>query len=451
MKIDKITLLRDEKVSKALCKLGIPTMIGMLVSALYNLGDAYFVGKLGTAQVGAIAVAFPINQIVIGVGMTFGTGAASYISRLLGENNYHKANQTASTAILNLLIFQIILIVLSIVCIESVLHLLGASDTIMPYAKTYSIIYISGTLFSVFYVAMNNIVTAEGAAKLTMTAMMLGAGLNIILDPIFIYVFNWGIAGAAWATVLSQVVTSILYIGYLMKKKGHLRISIKYATFDKQIIGEILKVGVPIFLFQLLFGISQGMTNTAAREFGDHAIAAVGIVIRILAIGTFVVFGFVKGFQPLAGYAYGAKNYERLKESIRTSLKWTSTFCIAFAALIMLFSNNVMSWFSEEPLVIQIGHKMLFINGLVFISFGFQVVYSTLFLALGKAREGGILSIARNGIFFIPVILILPHLWGLNGVIYAQVVADILTILLTGIFVFRLNEELNTKPLVPVN
>jgi Na+-driven multidrug efflux pump len=165
-------------------------MIGMLVSALFNLADAYFVGKLGTTQVGAIAVAFPIIQIVVGVGMTFGTGAASYISRLLGENNYHKANQTASTAILNLLIFQTVLIVASIAFIEPVLHLLGASDTIMPYAKTYNIIYISGTLFSVFYVAMNNIVIAEGAAKLTMTAMMLGAGLNIILDPIFIYVFD---------------------------------------------------------------------------------------------------------------------------------------------------------------------------------------------------------------------------------------------------------------------
>ena len=441
MKTDKIAILRDTKVSTALYKLGIPTMIGMLVSALYNLADAYFIGKLGTAQVGAIAVAFPINQIVVGVGMTFGTGAASYISRLLGENNYHKANQTASTAILNLLIFQTVLIVVSIAFIEPVLHLLGASDTIMPYAKTYSIIYISGTLFSVFYVAMNNIVIAEGAAKLTMTAMMIGAGINIILDPIFIYVFDWGIAGAAWATVLSQVVTSILYIVYIKQKKGHLRISLKYASFDKQILSEILKVGIPIFLFQLLFGISQGMTNTAAREFGDHAIAAVGIVIRVLAIGTFVVFGFVKGFQPLAGYAYGAKNFERLKESIITSLKWTTIFCIVFASLMILFPHNVMSWFSNDPLVIEIGHKMLFANGFIFVFFGFQIVYSTLFLALGKGKEGGILSIARNGIFFIPVILILPHLWGLNGVIYSQVVADILTVLLISIFVVKLNSK----------
>lgn len=443
MKADKIAVLRDAKVPTALYKLGIPTMIGMLVSALYNLADAYFVGRLGTAQVGAIAVAFPVNQIVVGIGMTFGTGAASYISRLLGENNFQKANQTASTAVLNLLIFQTVLIAASVAFIEPVLHLLGATDTIMPYAKTYSLIYISGTLFSVFYVAMNNIVTAEGAARLTMTAMMLGAGLNIILDPVFIYIFDWGIAGAAWATVLSQVVTSVLYIVYLIRKKGHLRVSLKYASFDKQILSEILKVGVPIFLFQLLFGISQGMTNTAAREFGDHAIAAVGIVIRVLAVGTFVVFGFVKGFQPLAGYAYGAKNYERLKTAVNVSLKWTTYFCVIFAALIMLFPDNVMSWFSNDSLVIQIGHKMLFANGLIFVFFGFQAVYSTLFLALGKGKEGGILSIARNGIFFIPVILILPRLWGLSGVIYTQTVADILTVLLTFIFVIKWNKELN--------
>lgn len=442
MKTDKIAILRDAKVPTALYKLGIPTMVGMLVSALYNLADAFFVGQLGTAQVGAIAVTFPVNQIVVGIGMTFGTGAASYISRLLGEKNYQKANKTASTAILNLLIFQAILIIASIIFIEPVLHLLGATATIMPYAKTYSIIYISGTLFSVFYVAMNNIVTAEGAAKLTMTAMMLGAGLNILLDPVFIYLFGWGIAGAAWATVLSQVVTSILYFGYLMKRKGQLRVSLKFASFSKQILGEILKVGIPIFLFQLLFGISQGMTNTAAREFGDHAIAAVGIVIRVLAIGTFVVFGFVKGFQPLAGYAYGAKNYERLKSAIHVSLKWTTCFSVAFAVLIMVFPDKIMNWFSNDTLVIQLGHKMLFANGIIFVFFGFQVVYSTLFLALGKGKEGGVLSIARNGIFFIPVILILPHLWGLPGVVYAQVVADIFTILLTVYFVIKLNKKL---------
>jgi len=445
METKKIALLRDAKVSEALLKLGIPTMVGMLVGALYHVVDAYFVGKLGTSQVGAIAIAFPINQIIVGIGMTFGTGAASYISRLLGEENYHRANQTASTAIFGVLIFQALVIAISIIFIEPILKILGATDSIMPYAKEFSLIYISGTLFSVFYVAMNNIVTAEGATKLTMKAMLIGAGINIVLNPIFIFVFNWGVSGSAWATVFSQLITSVMYVIYLLKKKGQLRISFQYVIFDKTILAEIFKVGVPILLFQLLFGISQGMTNSAASRFGDSAIAAVGIVIRILAIGTFVVFGFIKGFQPLAGYAYGAKNIVRLNFATKLAVKWTSSFCVVFALIMILFSQNVMQWFSSDNAVISIGKSMLTANGIVFIFFGFQSVYSTLFLALGKGKEGGILSMSRNGIFFIPAILLLPNIIGLNGVIYAQAVADVLTVILTGVFVMKLNKGLKNE------
>ncbi len=442
MKANKIALLRDVKVSKALLQLGIPTMIGMLVSALYNVADAYFVGRLGTSQVAAIAVTFPIIQIVIGIGMTFGTGAASYISRLLGEKNFTQANITASTAVFGVLLLQTLLIVVSIAFIEPILNVLGASATILPYAKTYSLIYIGGTLITVFYVAMNNIVTAEGAAKLTMIAMLIGSGLNILFDPIFIYTFNMGIAGAAWATVLAQAITAVLYIVYLLKKKGQLQISIRLFRFNKLVLTEILKIGIPVFLFQLLFGISQGMTNSAANEFGDTAIAAVGIVIRILAVGTFVIFGFVKGFQPLAGYSYGAKNFTRLKQSINLTLKWTSCFAVLFAMAIILFPNTIMQWFSTDETVISIGSKMLFVNGIVFVFFGFQAVYSSLFLALGKAKEGGILSISRSGLFFIPSILVLPHFFDLDGVIYAQAIADILTILLTALFMVKLNKKM---------
>ncbi|PID95269.1 MAG: MatE protein [Bacteroidetes bacterium] len=251
-----------------------------------------------------------------------------------------------------------------------------------------------------------------------------------------------GIAGAAWATVLAQAITAVLYIVYLLKKKGQLRISIRLFRFNKTILMEILKIGIPVFLFQLLFGVSQGITNSAANEFGDTAIAAVGIVTRILAVGTFIIFGFVKGFQPLAGYAYGANNVIRLKQSINLTLKWTSCFAALFAMVITLFPNTIMQWFSADETVISIGSKMLFVNGVIFVFFGFQAVYSSLFLALGKAREGGILSISRSGLFFIPSILILPQFFDLDGVIYAQAIADIFTILLTALFMINLNKKI---------
>lgn len=445
MKTDKVALLRDTNISEALYKLGIPTMIGMLVNALYNVVDAYFVGMLGTSQVGAIVVTFPINQVVAGVGMTFGTGAASYISRLLGEKNYHRANVTASTAVFGGLIFQAILITVSIVFIEQILLFLGATETIVTYAKEYAFIYISGTLISVFYVAMNNIVTAEGAAKQTMTAMLAGAGLNMIFDPIFIFVFNLGVSGAAWATVLSQLATATMYIIYLLKKKGRIRISIRFVTFKKDVLGEIFKVGIPILFYQLLFSVSQGMTNSAASKFGDPAVAAVGIVIRILSIGTFVVYGFAKGYQPLAGYAYGAKDFPRLKSVTKLALKWTSCFCAAFAITVAIFAQNIMKWFSLDVTVVSIGMNMLMANSVTFVLFGFQIVCSTLFLALGKVREGGILSISRNGLFFIPTILILPGIIAINGVICSQVIADFFSIILTILLLVRLIRELKKE------
>lgn len=445
MKRDKLRLLESEKVTKALFSLGIPTMIGMLVSALYNLADAFFVGKLGTDQVGAIAIVFPINQIVVGIGMTFGAGAASCISRMLGQNRIDRANETASTAVFLVTGLQVIIITISLIFLEPLLYLLGATDSILPYAKEYSLVYISGTFIMVFYVAMNNIVTAEGAAKLTMIAMMLGAGLNIVLDPVFIYLFNWGVRGAAWATLLSQSITALLYIVYSAGKRGHIHISVNSVKTDTSILKGILSVGLPIFFFQLLFGISQGMTNSAARSFGGSAVAAVGIVIRILSIGTFIIFGFIKGFQPLAGFAYGSNNFGRLKSITLAALKWTGLFSLFFACILVLFPENIMKWFSRDGSVISTGSTMLRANGVVFVLFGFQIVISTLFLSLGKGREGGILSIGRNGLFFIPVILIAPAILGINGVIYAQVIADVFTVLLTTALGVKLYKSLKRE------
>lgn len=445
MDIENLKHMEEISPTRALFKMGIPSMIGMLVSALYNLADAFFIGRLGTDQVGAIGVTFPITQVVIGIGMTFGVGAASYISRLLGQKKYQDVNQTASTAIFTLLAFQIPVILISLVFLKPLLLSLGATETILPYAREYALIYLSGTIISVFYVAMNNIVTAEGNARLTMIAMLLGTGLNILLDPIFIYQFQWGIKGAAWATVFSQAVTAGLYIFYLIKGKGPIRISPKYIRIESRIYKEIFSVGMPIFLFQLLFGISQGMTNNAARAFGSSAVVSVGIVIRILSLGTFVIYGFTKGFQPLAGYAYGARDYNRLKALTLQGLKWTSLFCLIFTTLIVFFSMPVMKWFSRDSQVIFLGMKMLEANGMVFLFFGFQIIISTLFLALGRGGKGGILSISRNGLAFIPTILLAPKLMGIKGVLYAQVIADSLTILLTLILAKKLSGQLTKE------
>lgn len=448
----RIKIMKEASIPKALLKLGIPTMIGMLVSALYNVVDAYFVSGLGTSEVGAVSIVFPISQIIIGLAMTFGSGAASYISRLLGKGEDKSANTTASTALFTSLAIGIIAIVVSLSFLNPILRGLGATDTILPHARSYAIIFIGGCIFNIFNVTMNNLVTAEGATKLTMGAMLIGGILNCILDPIFIYPLNFGVAGAAIATVISQAVTSVLYLWFVLKKNGVLRISLKYFKPDKVMYGEIFKVGIPTLVFQILSSAAIGLTNTAVSNYGDSAVAAMGVVTRILTLGSYVVFGYMKGFQPLAGYNYGAKQYDRLKSAIRTSLIWSTCFCVFTGLLLIGLAPNIISIFSQsDSSMIEIGSNALRANGLTFTLFGLQMVFSSTFLALGRGREGSVLSISRQGIFFIPAILLLPTLLGLDGVIYAQPIADVLTTLLTLIFALKITRELKGLKDAPVS
>lgn len=437
----KLQLMKNEKIPKVLLKLGLPAMIGLLVSALYNVVDAYFVGGLGTSQMAAVSVAFPIGQIIIGLGMTFGSGAASYISRLLGEGKRERADKTASTALLTSLIIGAVCIVTALLFLDKLLTALGATATILPFARAYGIIYIAGSIFNIFNVTVNHTIISEGAAKLTMTAMIVGGCLNVVLDPIFIYTLGYGVQGAAIATVISQAVTSLIYLWYLLGRKGALRFSVRNIAPDKEMYAEILKVGIPGLIFQLLVSTSTALTNTAASSYGDAAVAAMGVVTRILTVGNYVVFGFMRGFQPVAGFNYGAKRYDRLNEAVHTILKWATWFCSISAAFMLVFAPHMISAFSTDTSVIDIGSKALRINAILFVFYGFQIVYTVLFLATGNAKQGSLLSIGRQGIFFIPLIFILPHFFGMNGVIFTQPIADVLSVLLCSVFAVRVNRK----------
>ena len=282
---NKMDLLGSAPVSKAPLKMGIPTMIGMMINALYNLVDAYFVGSLGTSQMGAISVVYPLGQVVVGLGLLFGNGAASYISRLLGKNNKKLANKVASTAVYGSISVGAILIIISMIFLKPILRTLGATESIMPYAITYCSIYIISCIFSVFNVAMNNIVTSEGSAKTTMYALMSGAILNMVLDPIFIYVFNLGVAGAAIATAISQIISTLVYVNYILKKKSNFRFNIKDCCFSKEIMSQIFKIGIPTLIFQLLTSLSITLINMKSSSYGDSAIAAMGTVTKLISMG----------------------------------------------------------------------------------------------------------------------------------------------------------------------
>lgn len=439
----KMELLGSAPIPKALLALGLPTMIGMMINALYNLVDAYFVGGLGTSQMGAISVAFPLGQVVVGLGLLFGNGAASYISRLLGRGEKETANKVASTALYSSIFVGAVVIICTIIFLNPILKLLGATDSILPHAVTYASIYVISSIFNVFNVTMNNIVTSEGAAKTTMCAMMAGAVLNVILDPIFIYTLNLGVAGAAIATAISQIVSTLVFLCYILRKKSVFSFSIKECCFSKEIMSEILKIGIPTLVFQLLSSLSITLINMQAKEYGDSVIAGLGAVTRIISMGSLMVFGFIKGFQPIAGYSYGAKKYERLHEAIKTSIIWSTIFCVIFGLVIALFPTTIISLFTKGDIeMINVGQTALRANGFSFLLFGFCTVYSSLFLVLGKAKEGFILGACRQGICFVPIILILPMIWGISGILYAQPISDVISAVITVFMAVHINKEL---------
>lgn len=442
----KMELLGSAPIPKALLALGLPTMIGMLINALYNLVDTYFVGGLGTDQMGAVTVAYPLGQVVVGLGLLFGNGAAAYLSRLLGKGDKKTADKVASTALYSSVFSGAVVILCCVIFLKPILKQLGAIDSVMPYALTYTSIYIVFSIFNVFNVTMNNIVSSEGSAKTAMCALMAGAVLNVILDPFCIYGLDLGIAGAAIATAVSQIVSTLVYLCYIFRKKSMFHFHIKGYCLSQKIMSEILKIGIPTLIFQLLTSLSVAMINDAATEYGASALAAMGPVTKIMSMGSLVVFGFLKGFQPIAGFSYGSRKYDRLHEAIRISIIWSTIFCVIFGLTVAVFSTGIMSWFTKSDTeMIRIGQTALKANGISFMVFGFHTVYSFLFLVMGKAKEGCILGGCRQGICFVPVILILPRILGLNGVLYAQPTADVLAAVVTVFMAWKLSMELKTE------
>lgn len=442
----KIELLGKAPMPKALVSLGIPIMIGMLINALYNLVDAYFVGGLGESPMGAISIVFPLGQVVVGLGLMFGNGAASYLSRLLGSGDKKTANIVASTALYSSVLIGAVLIIFATIFLKPILTSLGATETIMPYALTYARIYVISCIFNVFNVTMNNIVASEGAAKTTMCALLLGAVINIGLDPLFIYTFDMGVAGAAIATAISQFVSTLVYLTYILRKKSAFTFSIKEFIPTQQTFVEILKIGIPTLTFQLLTSLSIALINRASSDYGDAVIAGMGAVTRVTSMGTLVVFGFLKGFQPIAGFSYGAKNFKRLRESIKISILWSTIFCVVVGLLMVVFSTQIISQFANgNGEMISVGQKSLAANGLSFFLFGFYTVYSSLFLALGKGTAGFFLGACRQGICFVPIIFLLPAIWGLSGILYAQPIADIISAIITVFMAFNLHRKLSIE------
>ena len=429
--------MSEEKVTTALLKFGTPATISLLVVAIYNFVDAVFVGGIGTAEIGAVTVIFPMSIVIIGIGLTLGTGASSFISRLIGAGEKEKADRVLNFALLAGFIITLAAVAVSIINLDRILLFLGSTRSILQPAREYSYIFLIGSFFNVFNITLSYLMRAEGAMKPSLFAVSAGSILNIALDPLFIYTLEMGISGAAAASVLSQFVSTLLILHFYLSGKSVLSISLKRFNLDKSIAAEVFKVGLPSFIFQILTSITMGMINKAAAVYGETAIAAIGIVNRIYVLATYVVFGFSKGFQPLAGYSFGAGNLKRLKELKDVFFKWSLLFCIAVAVLEKLAAVPLVSLFTRDPEVIELGSFILEIYLILFPLFAYQNIYFTLFISIGRGKESMILSLAKQGFFSIPLLLFVPKIWGLGGLAAVQPISDALTVILTFIMSFR--------------
>ena len=441
-KDEKTRKLAETPIPKLLTEMSIPAIIGMLVTAVYNIVDTIFVGRIGTEAIGAVTIAFPLFMAISAIGLTFGIGSASFISRLLGEDNKKMANRVSTTSIITTFILGIVLAAGGLYYLHPLLRLFGATDVIMPYAVNYTAIIIIGSVFTMSNMNMNNMVRAEGSAKMSMIALSTGALLNIILDPILIFTFNMGIAGASTATVIAQALSTVMLLAFYKSENSVLDFKIKEFNPSLAIYTEIMKIGVPTLIRQLLSSVAMTLLNNMAAVYGAAAVASVGIINRVFSFGFFVIAGFTQGFQPVAGFNFGARQIQRLKDSIKITIKRTTFFGLLLFIVFFFFNEQVISFFSQDPEVIEIASTGLRLYALVLPLLGFAITINTLFQALGHSIPATILSLSRQGLFFIPAIYLLTNNFDMQGLFMAQPVADGLTALLTGLLFIYVYQEI---------
>ena len=413
--------------------LAIPTMITMMVTAIYNMADTFFVSQLGTSASGAIGVVFSLMAIIQAVGFTIGMGSGTTISRLLGEGNRESANGIASGGFFFALIMGVILMLPGLALVRPLMYLLGSTDTILPYATDYAryIILAAPLMITTFF--MNNVLRFEGKARLALIGMVSGGLLNMGLDPLFIFVFGMGTAGAGLATALSQCVSFGILLILFMTGHSELKISPKLVAKNVKAYITILKNGAPSFMRQGLGSIATAMLNSAARSYGDPAIAAMGIVGKIFMLIFSCVIGFGQGFQPVAGYNYGAGNRDRVRQAVLFFFKVGTVIMTALAALGFIFAPQIIPAFikdgdkATELLTVEIGVRALRYQCMAMPFMPIGTVCNMTFQSTGQAGSATFLAMCRQGVFFLPLIFILPRIIGLPGVELSQPIADFCT------------------------
>lgn len=422
--------LTQGKIQRVITTMAVPTIIAMLVTAIYNIADTFFVGRISTEATAAVGVAFSMMFLIQAVSFFFGNGSGNYISRELGAKRHRNAEIMATTAFFYAIAVGLVIAVVGLVLLNPLCIWLGSTPTILNDTRQYLGIVLLGTPFTIGGFTLNNQLRFEGNAALGMRGILVGAFANILLDPILIFVFDLGVAGAAIATVIGQFLS---FMVLLRMVNGVGSIPIRWSNFSKEsvYIKEIFAGGTPSISRQGLTAIAAVLLNHAAANYGDAAIAAMSIVNRFTMVVLAGVIGFGQGFQPFCGFCYGAGLYKRVKSGFWFSVNVTTVFLVVCSVLGWLFSDAIIAVFRNDPYVISVGTNALRWQLVSIPFYGLLIMANMLTQTTRKTIRANILAAARTGIFFVPLILILPHCYGLRGVEMCQAVSDFFSILIT--------------------
>ena len=441
--------LGKENITPLIFKQSVPASIGMLVMSLYMIVDTIFVGQwVGAIAIAAITVVLPITFLISSIGMAIGVGGGSIISRALGAGNDQRASKTFGNQISMAMGLAIFFVVMGFIFNEPILRTFGGKGEILAPAKEYFFIILTGVPFLAFAMMSNNNIRAIGYPKVAMWVLLLPAIANIILDPIFIKLLNMGLAGAAWATVISYVLSAGYGFYFLFIKNHDLRINIKSLLFEGGIVGEISSLGGVTLARQGVISLLSIVLNNALFNYGNEMYLAVyGIINRVMMLSLFPVLGLTQGTLPIVGYNYGAKQFSRVRETVRKAIIFGTVTSVVIYAIIVIFRNQIVFVFTDEQFILQNTPAALLI---VFSATPFiltQLIGSAYFQAIGKAVPALLLTLSKQGFFLIPLIFILPLFYGIDGIWYSFPIADLLSVILTFFF---LRNDLRKLPADPV-
>lgn len=437
--------MTETPVPSLIISLAVPTVISMLITTVYNITDTYFVSKISIPASGATGIVFSLMAILQAFGFMFGHGAGSCISRYLGAKEFEKAKIYSSTGFFLAAVSGIIIMAAGLIFLTPLMKLLGSTNTILPFAKTYAFyILIAGPAMTTGCV-LNNILRYEGLASLAMLGLTLGGILNIILDPILIFSFDLGIAGAGIATAVSQYISMLILLFIFLSGKTQSKISFRYISFQPRLTWKIIATGAPSLARQGLNSISTMMLNQQASAFGDECIAAMSIAAKCTNFLFSVCVGIGQGFQPVAAFNYGAKKYSRVKSGMNFTWIFGTAVMAVLSAICFAFSPSVISIFRDDAEVVEIGSTALRMMCAALLLLPTVMIANMTFQSIGKSGRALFLASSQNGLFFIPLVLLLPYAFGITGIEIAQPISNAVSAMIAVPFLLSFSKELKRK------